>query len=38
MIGKEVLLVVETVAHEKGVPKEVIFGAIELALATATKK
>ena len=38
MNGKEVLLVVETVAHEKGVPKEVIFGAIELALATATKK
>ena len=38
MNGKEVLLVVETVAHEKGVPKEVIFEAIELALATATKK
>ena len=38
MNGKEVLLVVETVAHEKGVAKEVIFGAIELALATATKK
>jgi N utilization substance protein A len=38
MNGKEVLLVVETVAHEKGVPKEIIFGAIELALATATKK
>jgi len=38
MNGKEVLLVVETVAHEKGVAKDVIFGAIELALATATKK
>ena len=38
MNGKEVLLVVESVAHEKGVPKEVIFGAIEVALATATKK
>ncbi|MEM7220886.1 MAG: transcription termination factor NusA [Pseudomonadota bacterium] len=38
MNGKEVLLVVETVAHEKGVPKEVIFEAIEVALATATKK
>ena len=35
---KEVLLVVESVSHEKGVPKDVIFGAIELALATATKK
>jgi len=38
MNGKEVLLVVETVSHEKGVPKEVIFDAIEVALATATKK
>ena len=32
------LLVVEGVSHEKGVPKEVIFEAIESALATATKK
>ena len=37
-MSKEVLLVVESVSHEKGVPKDVIFGAIELALATATKK
>jgi len=37
-MSKEVLLVVESVSHEKGVPKDVIFGAIEVALATATKK
>ena len=37
-MSKEVLLVVETVSHEKGVPKDVIFSAVELALATATKK
>ena len=35
---KEIFLVVEAVSHEKGVPKEIIFGAIESALATATKK
>jgi len=38
MMDKEVLLVVDTVSHEKGVPKDVIFGAVEVALATATKK
>jgi transcription termination/antitermination protein NusA len=37
-MSKEVLLVVESVSHEKGVPKDVIFGAIEAALAMATKK
>ena len=37
-MNKEVLLVVESVSHEKGVSKEVIFEAIEVALATATKK
>lgn len=37
-MSKEVLMVVETVSHEKGVPKDVIFGAVEVALATATKK
>ena len=35
---KEIFLVVEAVSQEKGVSKEVIFGAIESALATATKK
>jgi len=37
-MSKEMLLVVETVSHEKGVSKEVIFDAVEVALATATKK
>ncbi len=37
-MNKEILLVVEAVSNEKGVDKEVIFEAIELALATATKK
>ncbi len=37
-MNKEVLMVVESVSHEKGVSKDVIFGAIELALAMATKK
>ena len=37
-MSKEVLLVVESVSNEKGVPANVIFEALELALATATKK
>src|SRR5690606_13794493 len=37
-MSKEVLLVVESVSNEKGVPADVIFEALELALATATKK
>jgi len=37
-MSKEVLLVVESVSNEKGVPPDVIFEALELALATATKK
>ena len=37
-MSKEVLLVVESVSNEKGVPASVIFEALELALATATKK
>ncbi len=37
-MSKEILLVVDTVSNEKGVSKEVIFEAIEQALATATKK
>ncbi len=37
-MSKEILLVAEAVSNEKGVDKEVIFDAIELALATATKK
>lgn len=37
-MSKEILLVVESVSNEKGVPPEVIFEALETALATATKK
>ena len=37
-MSKEILIVVESLSHEKGVPKEVIFDALESALATATKK
>lgn len=38
MASKEILMVAEAVSNEKGVSKEVIFEAIESALATATKK
>ncbi|HKK14470.1 MAG TPA: transcription termination factor NusA [Gammaproteobacteria bacterium] len=37
-MNKEILLVVEAVSNEKGVAKEIIFEAIEAALASATKK
>ena len=37
-MSKELLLVVDAVANEKGVPLEVIFEAIEAALASAAKK
>jgi len=37
-MNKQVLLVAESVSNEKGVDKEIIFQAIEAALAMATKK
>ena len=37
-MSKDILLVVDAVSNEKGVDKEIIFEAIEVALATATKK
>ncbi len=37
-MNKEILLVAEAVSNEKGVPRGIIFEAIEQALATATKK
>ena len=37
-MSKEVLAVVEIMSNEKGVDKEIIFEAIEAALATATRK
>jgi N utilization substance protein A len=38
MMGNEVLVIVEAVSREKGVDKEIIFQALEAALATATRK
>lgn len=38
MNSKEILMVVDAVSNEKAVDKEIIFGAIESALASATKK
>jgi N utilization substance protein A len=37
-MNKEILMVVDAVSNEKGVEKEVIFQAIEAALASATRK
>lgn len=37
-MNKEILLVVDAVSNEKGVGKEIIFEAIEAALASATRK
>ena len=37
-MSKELLMVVDAVANEKGVPRDVIFEAIEAALASAAKK
>jgi N utilization substance protein A len=37
-MNKEILLVVDAVSNEKGVDKDIIFEAIEAALASATKK
>ncbi|MDT8398855.1 MAG: transcription termination factor NusA [Pseudomonadales bacterium] len=38
MVNKEILMVADAVSNEKGVSREVIFSAIETALAAATKK
>ena len=37
-MSKEILAVVEAVSNEKAVPRERIFEALEIALATSTKK
>ena len=37
-MSREILLLVDALAHEKTVEKEIIFMALELALASATKK
>ncbi len=37
-MGREILLLVDALAREKNVPKDIVFGALELALASAAKK
>ena len=37
-MSKEILMVVDAVSNEKGVEKEIIFEAIEAALASATRR
>ncbi len=37
-MSREILLLVDALAHEKNVSKEIVFTALELALASATKK
>jgi len=38
MNGREILMTVDVLAREKNVPREIVFGALEAALAGATKK
>ena len=37
-MSREMLLLVDALAREKSVPRDIVFGALELALASATKK
>ena len=37
-MNREMLMLVEAISHEKNVERDVVFGAVELALAQATKK
>src|SRR3972149_3403288 len=37
-MSRELLLLVDALAREKNVPKDVVFGALEMALGSATKK
>ena len=37
-MSREILLLVDALAHEKNVSKAVVFTALEMALASATKK
>ena len=37
-MSKEILMVVDAVSNEKGIEQEIIFEAIEAALASATRK
>ena len=37
-MSREILLLVDALAHEKNVGRDIVFTALELALASATKK
>ena len=37
-MSREILLLVDALAREKNVPREIVFGALESALAAATKR
>lgn len=37
-MNREILVLVDALAHEKNVDREIVFGALEIALASATKK
>ena len=37
-MSREILLLVDALAREKNVSKEIVFSALEMALASATKK
>ncbi len=37
-MSREMLLLVDALAREKNVPRDIVFGALEMALASATKK
>jgi N utilization substance protein A len=37
-MSRELLLLVDALAREKNVPRDIVFGALEMALASATKK
>ena len=36
--NRELVMLVDVLAREKNVPRDIVFGALELALASATKK
>jgi len=37
-MNREMLILVDALAHEKNVAKDIVFNALELALASATKR
>ena len=37
-VNRELVMLVDVLAREKNVPRDIVFGALELALASATKK